>query len=145
MTAWSIRDYQADSGGKWVLIDEKIWDFIQEGLDNMREQGWFNWMNELPWTAEWKREDGQKFLISHSYAYDGIETMEDGLIWGRDLLRKPSKYMEDFINIYGHTPLNKPTQFHNKHWCIDTGCFHSGILTGIDLNTMEIYSTKGKN
>jgi hypothetical protein len=51
----------------------------------------------------------------------------------------------DFVNIFGHTPFKKPLQVHGKHWCIDTGCFLSGILTALDLDTMTFYNNKGYN
>jgi len=106
------------------------------GKDNCLKD-YLPWLKSLPLYIIYKN-----FLISHSYAYDSINTYEDDLLWGRDLLSDPLN--NEYINIFGHTPHKKVTQYGNN-WCIDTGAFHTGVLSAIDLDdNMKLYQTKGK-
>jgi len=96
---------------------------------------YLDWFKSLPLYIIHKH-----FLISHSYANNGINTNRDDLLWQRQFWM-PMK--DDLINIFGHTiQWDGPVQFQYKHWCIDTGCFKTGNLTAVDLKTMKFYSTR---
>lgn len=131
--------------------------------DVFREHEHFDWLCNLPLFCEWTRDDGQKFIISHSFAYNGMETMTDEILWAREplyvalskdfnedddeIVNKPlspffdEKFDDGFINVFGHTPLKNTSHRHilNRHWLIDGGCTYGGKLTAIDLQTEEIY------
>ena len=125
-----IDDYNLwFSNGGWATVKSF------GGLDEFKGSGFIDWMYSLPISIRYK-----DFLISHSYAWAGDDTPVEDLLWGRIFKSKPEG---DFVNIFGHTPFKKPLQVHGKHWCIDTGCFLSGILTALDLDTMTFYNNKG--
>ena len=107
---------------------------------------WPEWIKSLPLYIEWTRKDGKKFLISHSFANDGINTKEEDLLWDRDWEYGYEEYDRDigYCNIFGHTPHPKPIHLFNKHWCIDTGAYQTNILTAIDLETETFYTNKDK-
>jgi serine/threonine protein phosphatase 1 len=96
---------------------------------------YIKWMVNLPVSIEWEGH-----LITHSYAYNGKNTPESDILWNRSF----NKDNCDLINIFGHTPVEKPVQIFNKHWNIDTGAFYTGVLTAIDLKTGKFYKTKEK-
>jgi len=79
------------------------------------------------------------FLVSHSYAPHGIDTEDEDILWGRDMTISPTL---EYINIFGHTPSNSIKKYYDRHYCIDTGAFYTGILSAIDTETMKIYNTK---
>jgi len=94
-----------------------------------------DWIDGLPLYIQ---KDG--FLISHSYAFDGIETPYHDIMWGREFSIKPTN-MDNLINVFGHTPFKEPFLVHKKHWCIDTGAYRTNILTGFDTETNKFYFT----
>lgn len=122
------------------------------GFDKMRDSGVFEWFSSLPLFAEWNRDDGQKFLISHSFAYNGEDTWTDEVLWGRDAVYSAmmnteynlyDKEKDDgkFINVFGHTPLSEKShlKINDRHWLIDGACTYGGKLTALDLQTEKIY------
>jgi serine/threonine protein phosphatase 1 len=106
---------------------------ISKYYEDMKD--YIEWMYELPISIEWKG-----YLITHSYAYDGKYTPECDILWNRSFTKNNC----DLINIFGHTPVKKPVQIFDKHWDIDTGAFHTGVLTAMDLETGKFYKTKEK-
>jgi hypothetical protein len=107
-------------------------DSFSNDSDRIREE-YLPWFRSLPLIGTYK-----DFLISHSYALRGIDTEDDVLMWNRTC--PPPK--GDFRSVFGHTPHKEVHVYHDNHWCIDTGAFHTGILSAIDLDTLEIYNTK---
>lgn len=91
------------------------------------------WFKSLPLICTYK-----DWLISHSYATHGMDTDQDTLLWGR-VFTKP---YSDFKSVFGHTPHNKVSHHHKTHWCVDTGAHCSGVLSAMNLDTMEIYSVE---
>jgi len=126
-----------------LIIDDNIksmW-FQNGGNTTVKSFGesffeYLDFFSNMPLFVEHKN-----FLISHSYAFNGLKTPKDDVLWGRDFVKKTRK---DFINIFGHTPTlnNKPMKIDKTHWNIDTCCFQTGVLTAIDLETMQIYQTR---
>lgn len=108
------------NGGKETLksFGGEIWDYLE-------------WFNSLPLYIEYGN-----FLITHTYAANGKYTDKDSIVWSRDF-SKPIR--GNIINIFGHTIHKKPKKYFNKHWCIDTGAHHFGVLTALDLDTMKFY------
>jgi len=106
-------------------------------ISNYREdmEEYIKWMHTLPVTMEWNN-----YLISHSFAYNGLDTSVSDILWNRNFTEDNC----EMINIYGHTPAKKPVQIFNKHWDIDTGAFYTGVLTAMDLETGKFYQTKEK-
>ena len=88
----------------------------------------FNWLKNLPYIIEYK-----DYIISHSFLWNGEETTEHDIIWGRYFLEDNCKK----VNIFGHSPEREPYKINNKHWCIDTGAFYYRRLTAIDLDDNE--------
>ena len=107
--------------------------FEENDLDILSLENYLDWFRSLPLYIEHKH-----FLITHSYAHDGKNTPRDDLLWDR-MFWKP--IVDDVINIFGHTQHFHPTKYHDKHWCIDTGSYQTGILTAVDLKTMQFYQT----
>lgn len=90
---------------------------------------YLNFFRSLPLFVEFTSQDDEtNYLVSHSYALDGRNTTRDDLLWGRSFNKKTTG---DFVNIFGHTINTNPVQFHNMHWCIDTGAFSRGKLTAL--------------
>ena len=107
--------------------------FEENDLDILPLENYLDWFKSLPLYIEHKH-----FLITHSYAHNGKNTPYDDLLWDR-MFWKP--IVDNVINIFGHTQHFHPRKFHDKHWCIDTGAYQTGILTAIDLKTMQFYKT----
>lgn len=107
-------------------------DSFSDNLDLIRDE-YLPWLKSLPITDTYK-----DFLISHSYALRGIDTEDDVLMWNRQFPVPKG----DFKSVFGHTPHKEVHVYHDNHWCIDTGAFYTGVLSAIDLDTLEIYDTK---
>jgi len=129
------------TGNKFLWIQNGGDDTIKSFDDNLFD--YIDWFKALPYYIEYEYDD-KYFIISHSYAYNGIDTYKYDLVWNRILTETPYEYDRPFINIYGHTPHKKAKVYHDKHWCIDTGCFYGFDLTAIDLHNMKLYTIKGK-
>lgn len=115
-----VYDLWMYNGGKDTLnsFGDSIWKYL-------------DWFNKLPFYIQ-----HDKYLITHSYAANSIYSDEDTLVWTRDMSRPIN---DNIINIFGHTIHRKPTQYHGRHWCIDTGAHKFGIITALDLKTMKFY------
>ena len=136
-----------------AINDRRLW-LVNGGDITFKEFGnkwpssewgeWVTWFKTFPLYIEWTRYDGKKFIISHSFAHNGVNTRKYDLLWDRDWV---NEYEEDdidmgFCNIFGHTPNIHPVHLFNRHWCIDTGAYITDILTAIDLETETLYWTK---
>lgn len=115
-----VYDLWIYNGGKQTLksFGDSIWEYL-------------DWFNSLPFYIQHER-----YLITHSYAANSIYTDTDNLVWTRDFSRPIN---DNVINIFGHTIHRKPTQYHGRHWCIDTGAHHFGIITAFDTDTRSFY------
>lgn len=118
---------------KKLNVDVYIEPQIEKELNILPLKDYLEFFRNLPLYIEHKH-----FLITHSYACAGKETDRDDILWDRNF----SKNFLDGINIFGHTHHHQPTKYHNKHWCIDTGAYNTGILTAVDLKTMQFYQTR---
>ena len=128
--------YTNDGGAHCYNIDVyEMWMFNggKKTLDSFGDSIWeyLDWFKKLPFYIQ-----NGRYLITHSYAANSIYTDTDNLVWTRDMSRPIN---DNVINIFGHTIHEKPTQYHGRHWCIDTGAFHTGILTAMDLKTRKFY------
>jgi len=103
-------------------------------IDSFLNSEYIKWFDNLPLFIEFNHEN-KKFLISHSYAYDGENTSPDDVLWGRQF---PKKDNQNFINIFGHTPVKNAQKINDKHWLIDTGATYDNKLSAIDLTTEKI-------
>lgn len=134
--------YENESGKQTNHGVYEMW--IENGgnatLDSFKSDIWnyLNWFKELPLFLDFTVND-KKYLISHSYAFNGIETERDDVLWGRSFFKDIDG---DVINIFGHTIHREPIQYYDKHWCIDTGSHYHGCLTAIDLNTNTFFQGK---
>lgn len=90
------------------------------------------WLNELPILTEWN-----EYIISHSFAYKGLNTPEEDLLWGR-VFPRPIKGSR-FKSIFGHSPVKNAKRHYNMHWNIDTGAVYGNKLSAIDLTDESIY------
>lgn len=115
-----VYDMWMYNGGKATLnsFGDSIWEYL-------------DWFKKLPFYIQHGR-----YLISHSYAANSIYSDGDTLAWTRDMSRPIN---DNIINIFGHTIHKEPTQYHGRHWCIDTGAHHFGIITAMDLETRKFY------
>jgi len=127
----------------FVLENDGMWCHpANGGLDTIKSFGGYDeflktdvteWIRSLPLTIQCG-----KYLITHSFAYDGIDTPRDDLLWNR-LFGIGSIEDTDIINIFGHTPVKSAQKIHKKHWNIDTGAAYSNRLSAIDLDDEKIY------
>jgi serine/threonine protein phosphatase 1 len=136
----------------FVINDSSLWCHPQNGgmstiesfggMTEFLESGVIKWMNTLPIMIEC-----DNFLITHSFAYNGINTPVDDLLWGREFnlhdFNPHSIKHTDFINIFGHTPVKNAQKIHGKHWDIDTGAAYGNKLSAIDLDDQKIYFVEG--
>jgi serine/threonine protein phosphatase 1 len=109
-------------------------------LDKFLKSEYIEWFKNLPLTIEYYNKiNGKNYLISHSYAFYGTDTPKDDILWGRSF---PKIDNQNFINIFGHTPVQNAKKIHDKHWLIDTGVAYGNKLSAIDLITEKIYFIK---
>jgi len=102
-------------------------------MDIFLETDTIEWINSLPLTIQCGN-----FLISHSFTYDGNDTPNDDILWGRSFEIGDIKNT-NLINIFGHTPVKNAQRIHKKHWNIDTGAAYGNKLSAIDLDDEKIY------
>jgi len=143
------REWKSVLGNHEVFLLDAVIDrphvadvWISNGGDNTLKSYGFkidpdhvDWIKQLPLVIEYKN-----YIISHSYCFKGAD--EEDILWERGFANPVEAGKK---NIFGHTiHRDGPKTYHNKHICIDTGCFITGILTAIDLETEKIYQTKGE-
>lgn len=130
------------NGGKYTL---KAW--IESGC----KMGIIHKLNKLPLKTSFK-----KFDMCHAGCEisDWNKDNESALLWDRTHFKTPWK--TNRILIHGHTPINhlpiEVDNWHVKSYCdgqkydLDTGCWHTNILTMLCLETQEIITlTKNNN
>ena len=91
------------------------------------------WISSLPILIQYGN-----YIISHSFAYNGLDTYNEDLLWGRKF-KLGSIKNTDFISVFGHTPVESAQKKCNKHWLIDTGATFGNKLSAIDLTDEQIY------
>ncbi|TDO72686.1 serine/threonine protein phosphatase 1 [Halanaerobium saccharolyticum] len=74
------------------------------------------------------------------------EQTEHDLVWIRQpfLGAKSEDFKEDRTVVAGHTPVAE-VRFGNNKILVDTGAGKGGILSAVNLETKEVYSTSDKN
>lgn len=89
--------------------------------------------DSLPWLIEVETDKGvigilhaeSSTIWQENYSHD-----QDAIIWGRSKIRNEDMAeIEGIDHVFvGHTPLSKPISLGNVSY-IDTGAFHTGVLT----------------
>lgn len=124
---------------------------------------WFHRIKDLPTMLTYDNKNGQKIFLSHAGFNPKEEKEPDyyDLIWDRThFFRKlPHDTPENWIIIHGHTPIEYLVQdlrlickednicdfeppmaywYDNNRKCdIDNGCFYTGTIVLLDLDTFE--------
>ena len=85
------------------------------------------------------------FFFCHG-GVDPADSMEQGkknqhnLLWMREHLYAEELFWEKTL-VCGHTPLRE-IRIAEKLICIDTGLHHYGVLSAIDVKSMELFQVK---
>ena len=112
-----------------------------KSLDELSEHD--DWLRDLPL---FKRIGNTLFVHAGVRPYTSLEDQDsEDLIWIREpfLSRGPVGVQGiDFV-VHGHTPNAKGHPVIRKNrLCLDSAAFHSGVLTGYNHNTGDIFQIK---
>lgn len=117
------------NGGSW---------FLQ--LDNETSDKYINAFEKLPYIIQIDTDNGPVIIVHAQFPSKSLSTLKydvsslDMCLWSRDLaFGHGDGIVSDVYKVFvGHTPAKEPFVIGNHHF-IDTGCFHTGILTMVEI------------